>query len=217
MEIWLDTLNQQLITDAVNRGVLHGVTTNPTIVGKSQKTLDDVVEMLLDAQDGPIAVQVVADNPEEMIRQAEILTSHSPRVIVKVPVSNQGLLAIHTLTSKRIPVMATAVFDPLQALLALKAGAHYIAVYTGRIEERGVNPKATLSVIQQMIDNCASDTKIIAAGVKSKDFILFCIEQHIAAITLNDTVYKDLILDHPGTTDAIEKFDHDWAQAKGSF
>lgn len=217
MEIWLDTLNQTLIHDASTRGALHGVTTNPSIIGRSQEPLEEVLEKLLDIQDGPVAVQVMANDAEEMIRQAEMLIGHSLRVIVKVPASSQGLLAINTLTSNHIPVMATAIFDPYQALLALKAGAHYIAVYTSRIEESGAKAKDVLNSIQLMIENFASQAKIIAAGIKSKELILFCAEQRIGAVTLNEKMYQELTQEHPGTMDAMERFDKDWQQGKGGF
>src|SRR5258708_4849621 len=101
MEIWLDTTDLELITHASKSGILYGITTNPTIVARSGQSLEDLLESLLDIQDGPVAVQVVAENSAEMIRQAEILTAHSPRVIVKIPVSSEGLASIYHLTQKK--------------------------------------------------------------------------------------------------------------------
>jgi TalC/MipB family fructose-6-phosphate aldolase len=212
MEIWLDTTDIEIVKDAYQRGILHGITTNPSVIAKSGKTLEDIIQTMLDIQDGPIAIQVVSENSREMIRQAEILTAHSPRVIIKIPASSEGLRTIHTLTQERIPVMATAIFDPTQALLAYKAGAHYIAPYIGRITDRGLNVFESLRAMQTIQKNYGYETKILAAGIRTKDFVLYCAEHNLAAVTINETIYKELIAGHPGTQEAIDKFSEEWAQ-----
>lgn len=216
MEIWLDTTDESIITDAAERGILHGVTTNPTIVSQSGLSLEDLLERLLDIQDGPVAAQVVADTPEEIIRQAEMLTAHSPRVIVKVPVCEHGLKTIYRLTQSRIPVMATAVFNAEKALLALKAGAHYIAPYIGRMEDSGADASASLQLMQKICDNYAFEGKIIAAGIRSRHFVLFCAEHGIPAITINETIYSELIAEDKRTAEAVNQFHKDWQTAEQS-
>lgn len=216
MEIWLDTTNLELISHASRCGILYGITTNPTIVARSGQTLENLLESLLDIQDGPVAVQVIAENSAEMIRQAEILTAHSPRVIVKIPVSTEGLASIYHLTQKRVPVMATAIFDSYQALLAYKAGAHYIAPYVGRIQDQGVDVEDVITSMQLIRENYAFETKIIAAGIRTKEFVLSCAELGLSAVTLNDAIYKQLIEDHPETTEAIKRFSEEWNQGAQS-
>lgn len=216
MEIWLDTTDIKTIIDAAERGLLHGVTTNPTLVSQSGKSLEDLLEQLLDIQDGPVAAQIVADTPSEIIRQAEMLTAHSPRVIVKVPVNHQGLKTIYHLTSRRIPVMATAIFDAEQALLALKAGAHYVAPYVGRMEESGNDVRTSLEIMQNMCYTFGYEGKIIAAGIRSRDFILYCAEHGIAAITINKEIYEAVTAERAETADAVDQFHRDWQSAEQS-
>ncbi len=216
MEIWLDTTDEACITDAIKRGLLHGITTNPTSVSHSEKPLEDLLKELLDIQDGPVAVQVVADSREEMIRQAELLTAHSPRVIVKVPVTSQGLISIYELSSRRIPVMATALFEPYQALLAFKAGAHYVAPYLRKIQDAGGSFKTTLLLMQKLIATYSFDSKIIAASIPNLETLLFCAEIGLSAATIPATIYKDLVSDHPATVRATVKFSEDWQEAPQS-
>lgn len=216
MELWLDTVNSNVIHEAFERGLLHGVTTNPAVVSRSGEILEDMLQRLLDIQDGPVAIQVVAENREEMIRQAELLTAHSPRIIVKIPVSNQGLLSIFELTSQNIPVMATTIFEPYQALLAFKAGAHYVAPYLGRIKDKGRNHFAILESMQKILNNYSFDSKIIAAGIPDMQTFIACAELGIAAITVNERIYTEIVADHPDTSAALQKFSEEWQQAKPS-
>ena len=129
MEIWLDTAEVELIESAKGMGILHGVTTNPSIVAKSNVRLEDLLEKLLLIQDGPVTAQVTAQDALKMIEQGESLYQFSNRIMIKVPVTKEGLKAIHGLSLKKIQTMATAVFDSNQVLLAARAGSTYIAPY----------------------------------------------------------------------------------------
>ena len=129
MEIWLDTADLKTLEQAKQMGILFGITTNPSIVAKSQWGMEELLEKLLQMQKGPVTAQVTADQAPAMIQQGEALFRFSNRMVIKVPVTAEGLKAIHALTEKKIPVMATAVFDPNQVLLAASAGAQYIAPY----------------------------------------------------------------------------------------
>lgn len=216
MEIWLDTTHSATIAHASKLGILHGITTNPSLVAKSGKSLEDLLEQLLDLQDGPVAIQVVADEPKEIIRQAELLTAHSPRVIVKVPISEAGILTIHQLTSQNIPVMATTLFEPRQALLAFKAGAHYLAPYIGRIDDMGLDSSEILYMLHEIKNNYHFEGKIIAAGIRAIETVTFALEVGIDAITLNDDLYQKLIQEPEGTKQALSRFQEDWKKAKQS-
>lgn len=216
MEIWLDSTDSELITQASKMGILHGITTNPSIISRSGLPLEDIIEQLIDIQDGPVAIQVVAESTKEMIRQANVLTSHTPRVIIKIPVTPEGIKTIHELAEDNIPVMATAIFEPYQALLALNAGAHYIAPYVGRIIDAGLDAPKTLTLMQQMVNNYDYSSKILAAGLRDLDTILLCASLGIGAVTLNDNLFLKFIEEHPSTTEALTRFRSDWKNAKES-
>jgi transaldolase len=129
MEIWLDTAELDLVQTAKEMGILHGVTTNPSIIAKSKMGMEDLLEKLLQMQPGPVTAQVTAEEAPEMVKQGSSLRQFSNRIIVKVPVTTEGVKAIYGLKLLQIPVMATAVFDSNQVLLAAKAGAAYNAPY----------------------------------------------------------------------------------------
>ena len=216
MEIWLDTADLTTIGQAEELGILHGITTNPTLVSKSGLSLEDLLDKLLDSQNGPVAVQVVGDRSSDIINQAELLTAHSPRVIVKVPLTIEGLKTIRRLTEKNIAVMATAIFEPYQALLAFKAGAHYLAPYLGRIKDFGLNPHEVLASMQELQENYNFQGKIIAAGIRDLDTFMFCALYGVAAATLNEENFKELLEKHDGTEKAVSRFREDWKEAKES-
>ncbi len=216
MEIWLDSSNFDLVGKAYELGFLHGVTTNPSIVAASGYSLEDLLERLLDLQDGPIAIQVVADDEKEMIRQAELITAHSPRVIIKIPVNEAGLHTMSKLTAKNIPVMATAIFEPYQALLAFKIGAHYLAPYVGKMDDVGLDPEKVLTSILKMKTNYGFEGKIIAAGVRDIHTVSTCLELGIDAITLKSQLFDDLFADHTATKEALALFTREWERAEAS-
>src|SRR5947209_968437 len=133
MDIWLDTSNIRMVQKAIRFGILAGVTTNPSIIAQSQRSLEEVLEDLLHYQEGPVTAQVVAEETREMVQQGQNLFAFSNRIIVKVPITKNGLEAIHLLSRQGIPTMATVLFSPRQALMAALAGANYVAPYLSRM------------------------------------------------------------------------------------
>ena len=172
MEIWLDTTNIQTVKKASQYGLIRGVTTNPTLIAQSQRSLEEVLEDLLNQQSGPVTAQVVSDDPLEMVQQGQALYSFSNRLIIKVPVTKSGLEAIHLLSKQNIPTMATAVYHTHQALLAALAGADYAAPYLGRIEKAGMNPWSTLQTIVHLTTMYRLKMKILAASLQGIDDVM---------------------------------------------
>lgn len=214
MEIWLDTANVELVVFARELGILKGVTTNPTILSKSHIDLDMLYQKLIGAHKGPLAIQVLADNEREMIQQAKALSEISPRVIVKIPVTQVGLRAICALTNEGIPVLATAIFDLRQALFAFKAGALYLAPYLGRIADLGQSPFELLIQIQELKKNYGFEGKIMGAGIRTLTDAMSCIKQGICAMTLPERVFMEFVEDSEFTLLALKKFNEDWSQRK---
>src|SRR5579863_2367346 len=146
MELWLDTIDFSLISKSVNQIGVTGITTNPSILSKSSLSAKATIEKLLNIQQGRVAVQVTAHNHETMIDQAKKLASVDPRIIIKVPVTDDGLHAINALSTIGIQTMATAIFEANQVLLSAMAGATYAAPYLAKI------PGDNFQVIKDMLD-----------------------------------------------------------------
>lgn len=213
MEIWLDTIDFDLIKKAKNMGILYGITTNPSIVSKSNFPLEELLKKLLVEQNGPVTVQVTSDQASQMIHQGEALFSFSNRILIKVPVTGEGLHAIHAFSLKGIPTMATAVFDQNQILLATKAGASYIAPYFSRICENDIEGIETVKAMMRMLTRYNFSSKIIAASLRTAEQIKECAEIGIHAVTLNEKVFESFLEDHPMTKQALQRFSRDWEEA----
>lgn len=214
MEIWLDTCNSQAIKAACQYGIIFGITTNPSILAKANADPETIINRLLDEQDGPVAVQVVTENSEEMITQALKLHSISERVIVKVPVTQQGLIAMKTLSEREVPLMATAVFNPNQALLAALAGADYLAPYVGRMYNSGIDAVEALETIKCIYNHYKLETRIIAAALQSREQITACAKMGIHAVTLKESLFNQFIANDSYTLESLESFNADWETRK---
>lgn len=210
MDIWLDTANIQAIKKAVQCGLLSGVTTNPTIIASSKLDLESLLEGLLDNQEGPVTVQVMSDETEEMVRQGQTLFSFSNRLIVKVPVTKKGLEAIHRLSRQGIPTMATVLFTPQQAFMAAIAGADYIAPYISRLEKTGQDPWAMLASIIRIFNNYRFKTKILGASIKTVEQVMQCTELGLYGVTIKEDLLDQLMEDHALTTQSVQTFIEDY-------
>lgn len=218
MEIWLDTSNGKAVKKAAQLGVLGGVTTNPTIIADSKNDLQVVLKDLLHFQEGPVAVQVLADETRDMVQQGQTLFSFSNRIIIKVPVNKKGLEALHLLSRQGITTMATVVMTPTQALMAALAGADYIAPYVSQLEhvQKG-DPCLVLETMMKVFQNYRLKTKILGASIKDAEQALRCAEVGIFGVTLKESIFDTLVEDHPKTTERVQKFNEDSKQIKAAF
>lgn len=206
MELWLDTCDLSLIESAKARGLLYGITTNPSILAAVSMAPLDIIKTLLSIQKGPVTLQMTASSAQEIIDHAKHCLKLFPRLIIKIPVSKENLIAIHALSQEGIPVMATVIYEPLQAISAFKAGAEYAAVYIGRMQDAGLDAFKTLETIQQYITRYCPTSKLIAASLRSKEHILHCLGTGCAAMTLGEKAYIDFVQDHPLTLNNMERF-----------
>lgn len=213
MEIWLDTTNVNLVASAHSLGILQGVTTNPTLLASSTLSLQQLIKELLEAQAGIVAIQVLSEDVEGICAEAETLSGISDRILVKIPVTQNGLRAMHALRQKEIPTLATALFEPRQALLAFKAGASYLAPYLGRIADTGKNPIDVLSEMQMIRSHYGFSGKIMGAGIRECSMAMACVQMGISAMTLSEKVFNELIQDSQHTLHAIEKFASDFSKS----
>lgn len=214
MEIWLDSADLDWIGKAQGMGILHGVTTNPSIVAKSSHVLEDLLEKILQIQKGPVAVQVTAENADQMTLQAKALYGFSDRIIVKVPITIEGLKTLNTLSKGGIPTMAVAAFEPNQVLLAARAGADYIAPYYSHICEADINGIEALKSMLHVLKLHRFPAKFIAASLRTPEQVTECAAMGAHAVTLNEDVLKKMVEPHPNTLQALHRFSKDWGGAK---
>lgn len=210
MHIWLDTTHIQTIQKAIRFGLLTGITTNPTLIAQTKRELEDVLKELLRDQEGPIAVQVGAQETAEMVQQGQSLYFQSNRFIIKIPVTENGLEAIHLLARQGIPTMATAIFQPRQALLAALVGAKYVAPYLGRLETQGENPWDMLQTTMNLFQVYNLKTKILAASLPTVEHVLKCAEKGIYGVTLKKEIFHQLLESDSSTLKCMEQFSIDW-------
>jgi transaldolase len=214
MEIWLDSTDFETILEAVEMGILHGVTTNPSIIARSGLKPEDALKKLLDVQPGPVTMQVLGKTAEKMVEEAKKFHAFSKRIMVKIPSTKEGFKAMKVLSSLKIPVMATAVYTPLQALMAGTAGAEYIAFYLSRIADSGVDSIHVLNRIQDLKKHYHYPVKFLAASIRFYQQIEKCLENGIHAITIDEKLFRELAKDHPLTLERLESFERDWQKVK---
>lgn len=210
MEIWLDTVDLDVILQAKEMGILHGVTTNPKLICSKGGCVEDILDKVLQSQSGPVAVQVTNDSASDMILQGEALNKYSFRIIVKIPATQEGFKAIHFLSSKKIPTMATAVFTPGQVLLAARAGASYIAPYFSSILEVDGFGRKNCKTMYDLLERYKFPTKLIAASLKSLEQINSCIEIGVHALTLRKEVFLSLMEAHVETDRKVRLLLEGW-------
>jgi len=210
MELWLDTIDHHLIDHAVNRITVAGITTNPSILSKSNESPDKTIKKLLDIQPGFLAVQVTSNNENEMLTQARKLRKLSDRIVVKIPVCQAGLFVIKKLSVENIPTMATAIFEPIQIYLSILSGASYAAPYLGRIEKNVSDASRMISEMMSVIKLQESKLKLLTASISTRKQIMNCALLGVHAITLPKDAYEDLMSDHYQTLQCVETFEKNW-------
>ncbi len=209
MEIWLDTIDLKAIERAKKRGLLHGITTNPTILFEATSPAEDVLENLLTHFSGPIAVQTTAWTANEMVEQGKDLYDFSPRIIVKVAVTEEGLEAIHRLANADIPVMATAIYEPMQACLAAHAGATYTALYYSHLGENALP-------ICRTILEMNLPAKLLVASLKTPEQVVQCAAADCDAVTLKASLFEECLKPPQQAIEQLHRFDQAWKKAPSS-
>lgn len=209
MQIWLDTIDFDTISDAVKTGIISGVTTNPSILSKASN-IQETLSRLLDIQPGPVAVQVTSQTPEDIIEEAQAIFEFSSRIIVKIPVNYSGLIAMNALKKDNIPLLGTAVLYPAQALLAANQELDYIAPYFGHM---GEHADETLKTIVEMLKT--TKTKVLAASLRKLDHIITCNLLGVEAITIKPDLYRQLVTNQQAVEKFSEQFSSDWQQRHG--
>ncbi|MCZ6691644.1 MAG: fructose-6-phosphate aldolase [Planctomycetota bacterium] len=209
MKIFLDTANVAELREAKSRGSLDGVTTNPSLIAKEKRPFRELAEEICQIVDGPVNLEVNAPTAEGMVEEAGGLITIGKNVVIKVPLTAEGLKAVKILSGQNIRVNVTLCFNATQALFAAKAGASFISPFIGRLDDRGQEGMEVIEEIATIYDNYDIDTEILVASIRSpmhvKDAAL--IGAHIATMPFN--VY-DRLLHHPLTDLGLEAFNQAW-------
>jgi len=205
MKFFIDTANVDEIKKAMEYGMVDGVTTNPSLMAKEGKDWQEVAQEICDLVPGPVSLEVIGLSSDEMIREATDLVKFGPNVVVKIPMTMQGMEAVKVLTGMGIQTNVTLVFSPLQSLLAAKAGASYVSPFVGRIDDVGQNGMDVVSAIIDIYDNYAFDTEIIVASVRHPGHVLESAMMGADIATIPFKVIEKLSK-HPLTDVGLEAF-----------
>jgi len=209
MKFFIDTADLEAIQEANEMGVLDGVTTNPTHVSKQSASFDDIILQICDIVDGPVSAEVVSTDRDGMMEEARHLASLHDQVVVKVPITLEGLKAVRACTLEGIRTNVTLCFSANQALLAAKAGATYISPFLGRLDDIGQDGMELISTIRTIYDNYGFETQILAASLRHPLHVMQAATAGSDVATLPPDVLKKLLV-HPLTESGLERFLSDW-------
>ncbi|MBS4008621.1 MAG: fructose-6-phosphate aldolase [Clostridium sp.] len=213
MKLFLDTANLREIEQAVAWGVIDGVTTNPTLVAKEGKDFKKLLAEICRLVSGPVSAEVISTGAAEMVREAVELSAIAPQVVIKVPMTPNGLQAVVALREKEIRCNVTLIFSFNQALLAAKAGAAYLSPFLGRLDDLGHSGVGLVAEICGIFRQHALKSEVIAASIRHPLHVVEVARAGAQIATLPFSVLSQMFK-HPLTELGIERFLADWSGAK---
>lgn len=210
MKLFIDTANVDEIRQASELGVICGVTTNPSLIAKEGRVFADVVREITQIVDGPISAEVVASEADGMVAEATELTKIHKNIVIKIPMTAEGLKAVRRLSAMGVHTNVTLIFSPAQALLAARAGATYVSPFVGRLNDISSDGNTLVEAIAKIFALHGIKTEIIAASIRGPEDVVdvALTGAHIATVP-----YKVIcqMIAHPLTDAGIERFMKDWA------
>ena len=209
MKFFIDTADVKEIREAHELGVVDGVTTNPSLIAKSGRKFKDVIKEITKIVDGPISAEVVSLDHDGMIKEARDLVKIHPNIVIKVPMTPEGLKATKALHAEGVRVNVTLIFSPMQALLAAKAGAAYVSPFVGRLDDISQDGMGIIEEIRTIFDNYGYTAEIIVASVRNPVHVLNSALIGADIATIPFSVMMQLAK-HPLTDAGIKKFLEDW-------
>jgi len=209
VKIFLDTANLDELRKGASWGILDGVTTNPTLIAKEGRPLEEHIREICTIVDGDISAEVVSTEAPKMIREGRELSRIHKNVVVKCPLTRDGIMATSTLSKEGIRVNVTLCFSAAQALLAAKAGAYIISPFVGRLDDVGYTGMDLVRSITQIYRNYGFKTQILAASLRSP---LHVVDAALAGAHIGTMPFKvlDMLFNHPLTDKGLEQFQKDW-------
>lgn len=209
MKIFIDTANVEHIKIANELGVICGVTTNPSLIAKEGRVFEEVVKEITEIVDGPISAEVISLEADGMVKEALELVKIHKNIVIKLPMTIEGLKATKELTARGIKTNVTLIFSATQALLAARAGATYVSPFVGRLEDIGMDGINLVAEIVEIFDLHGIETEVISASVRTPIHALEVakVGSHIATIPYNVIIQ---MTKHNLTDAGIERFLADW-------
>jgi transaldolase len=211
MQLFLDTPDTALIRDLAATGLVDGVTTNPSLIAKSGRPMLEVIAEICGLVEGPVSAEVAATEAKGMLAEGRKLAGIAPNVVIKVPLTREGLVATGEFAREGIQTNVTLCFSAAQALLAAKAGATYISPFIGRLDDHGADGMSVISEIRAIYDNYGFDTEILAASIRNPAHVTAAALAGADCATIPPGVFNDLFK-HPLTEKGLEQFMSDWAK-----
>ncbi len=215
MKLFIDTADIKEIEEAVSWGIISGATTNPTLVSTQGKVdFKSHIQRICELVQGPVSAEVISLDAENMLKEARDIATWSPHVVIKLPMTSEGIKATKVLSREGIKTNVTLVFSPNQALLAALAGATYVSPFVGRLDDAGHDGMAVISEIVQIFRGHNFSTQVLAASIRHP---LHCVTAAKVGADVSTVPYKVLkqMFKHPLTDAGIDRFLADWKKVTG--
>ncbi len=210
MKIFLDTGDVQAIRKAYDTGLVDGVTTNPSHIAKTQRKFREVVEEICSIIPGPVSAEAVSDTTEKLVEEAVNLASIAPNIVVKIPMTVDGLRAVPVLEEqKNVKTNVTMIFSSTQSFLAMKAGASFVSIVLSRLDAVANESDILVEDAVTIRDNYGFDSEIIAGSIKTQNHILSCLRASVDITTMNPDLFFQMFK-HPLTVEGLAQFAEDW-------
>jgi transaldolase len=218
MKLFIDTADLKEIEEIASWGILDGVTTNPTLLAKSGRSLQDVIDEIFKLVDGPISLEVISEKAIDMVTEAKQIISRIPQkyrnnVAIKIPMTSEGLKAVKTLSREGIKTNVTLIFSANQALLAAKAGATFVSPFIGRLDDNGQEGMQVIEEIMEIFCNYDIQTEVIVASIRHPIHVIESARLGADIATIPPDVLRKMIK-HPLTDTGIKSFLKDWEKVK---
>ena len=216
MKIFLDTANIDYIKKFVDLGIVDGITTNPSLLLKENKDPIDAMKRIVKLVDGPVSLEVVATEYDNIMEESLKLAKYGENVVVKIPMTSAGLKAINSLYKKSIKTNVTLIFSANQALLAAKAGATYVSPFIGRLDDIGHDGLTIISDIVQIFSNYDIITQVLVASIRHPIHVIESAKLGADVVTLPPEILQKMI-HHPLTDKGLDIFLADWEKLKKGY
>jgi transaldolase len=209
MKIFLDTANVGEIREAAKLGFLDGVTTNPTLIAREKRKFDDAIREICEICPGPVSAECVTEKFDDLMPEARRLAKLAPNVVVKIPLTREGLKAVKACSGEGIKINVTLCFSATQAMFAAKAGAAFISPFVGRIDDTGHDGMALIRDIAQIYRNYAFRTEVLVASIRHPIHVLEAAKAGAHISTMPFGVF-DKLISHPLTDKGVQMFLDDY-------
>lgn len=218
MKIFIDTADLHEIEDIASWGILDGVTTNPTLLAKSGRSFQEVIDSIFDLVDGPISLEVLSEKADDMVREAKEIVKKIPQnykknITIKIPMNPEGLKAVKALSKEGIKTNVTLIFSANQALLAAKAGATFVSPFIGRLDDNGQEGMKIIEEIMDIFCNYDIQTEVIVASIRHPIHVIEAARLGADIATISPDVIRKMVK-HPLTDAGIKSFLKDWEKVK---